>query len=311
MRNPLGKKLFWFPLLSAVLACGCDRSNKTASVGPQYSDRPPATTSQTLMTFCVVPALTPTKVAQRYQLLTDLLRDRLKKSQQPDLQLVIARNHEDFTQRLNTRSFSIAVVSSATAVRSQELGYRLIAKIRGDEKYFGALLVPKTSTIKDFSDLRGKRISFPNHSVMSGSLMVRMFLHEHGLDRDQDYTAIYCDSYDSAVLTLLAGRCDVAAIGSGPWALLQRDRPELTQTFEIRFQTSPLPQLIMIAAPEVPQQVVNILTDTLVHLTESPEGRAALSKQNVDGYVPVDEAALVAVHQFMSKYQASFGSDDF
>ena len=170
---------------------------------------------------------------------------------------------------------------------------------------------PTASPIKAIDDLRGKRISFPNHSVMSGSLMVRMFLHDHGLERDRDYSAIYCESYDSAVLTLLDGRCDVAAIGSGPWALLQRDRPELAQTFDVRFQTGPLPQLIMIAAPDVPLETINILSNALFHLKESPEGRAALAKQNVDGYMPVDEAALVPVHEFVAKYEASFGRDDF
>ena len=311
MAASAGRKVFCITMAIALLLCGCDRSAKPVSDGPQYTDPPAPTTQEQTLSFCVVPAMTPTKVVQRYRPLIELLCDRLKQAHEPDLQLVVARDHDDFNRRLAARSFSIAVVSSATAVKCETMGYAPFAKVKGDDKFFGALLVPKTSTIHQLSDLRGKRISFPNRSVMSGSLMVRMFLHDHGLDSDRDYQAIYCESYDSAVLTLSQGRSDVAAIGSGPWALLQRDRPDLSQSLEVRFQTESLPQLIMIAAPTTPAEVVLTVRDAIFHLSDSAPGRAALNAENVEGFMPIDEATLVPVRQFIARYEAAFGRGDF
>ena len=54
-------------VLGVMVTAGCDRSGKPASDGPQYSERPAPPTTQAAFTFCVVPALTPTKVVLRYQ----------------------------------------------------------------------------------------------------------------------------------------------------------------------------------------------------------------------------------------------------
>ena len=296
-------------LVFAALLCGCDRSKKHYE--PQYSDQSAPTTAPQTLTFCVVPALTPSKVVQRYQPLIDLLSTKLKQAHLPPLQLVVAKGHDDFSRRLADRSFAVAVVSSATAVQSERSGYSPFAEVLHDDKLYGALLVPKNSPIQTLDDLRGKKISFPNRSVMSGSLMIRMYLHDHGLDRDKDYTAIYCESYDSAVLTLSTGRSDAAGVGSSPWALLARSRPDLASSMELRFQTDPMPQAVMIAAADFPPAALHVVRDTLFHLRETPEGRAALQTQNVDGYGPADDATLAPVQQFVDHYKATFGTDDF
>ena len=189
------------------------------------------------------------------------------------MKLQVARDHEDFNQRLKDKKFSFALVSGVTAVNATASNYHVIAKLKGDENFCGIVLVANNSSIHSVEDLLHKRISFPARSVMAGAMMPRMFLHDHGLERDRDYSAIYCESYDSAVLTLSSGRSDAAAVGSASWSQLKLDRPDLANALSERFKTDSMIQLAIIASPDVDAAALNLLKTTLSGLGDTPQGR--------------------------------------
>ncbi|MBO0981199.1 phosphate/phosphite/phosphonate ABC transporter substrate-binding protein [Microbacterium sp. SD291] len=97
---------------------------------------------------------------------------------------------------------------SALAVNTGEVD-PLVA-FSGDDKPVSTCVVLDDSPIQTLEDFKGKTVAFADQASSSGYFMPVYMLHEAGLERDQDYEAIFAGGHEGSFAALEQGQVDAA-----------------------------------------------------------------------------------------------------
>jgi len=205
---------------------------------------------------------------------------------------VVASDYAGVVEALRSRFVDIAFVHSVGYVyASREAGCRILAKAtrRGAATYTARIFVRQGSGIRTLEELRGKRIAFVDPTSTSGYIYPMVLLIKAGLVRNRDpktffREAIFAGAHDAALLALLNGTVDAAAVfDEAPQRLLpDKSRPaELLMVAE----SPPIPNDGVCARQGLEAGLVVRLARALLGLNR-PEHRATLLRlYNIDGLV--------------------------
>ncbi len=104
-------------------------------------------------------------------------------------------------------------------------GYVPIA-VKGYEDSFQGynliLVTKKDSDIKEFKDIKGKKIAHTSASSNSGNLAPRAIFPQHGIVPDKDYTVVYSGKHDQSILGVAHGDYDAAPVASDVFKRMAR-----------------------------------------------------------------------------------------
>lgn len=99
---------------------------------------------------------------------------------------------------------------------------------------------------------------------------------------------------------------DVAAGATWPqpWRALSRERPELAEALEVKWETESLPNNGLVVLPEVPAAVVAQVSRLLFTLHQTAEGRALLAPMELTRFEPADDATYQPVRDFIALFSS-------
>ncbi|MBS9372270.1 phosphate/phosphite/phosphonate ABC transporter substrate-binding protein [Rhodococcus sp. B50] len=97
---------------------------------------------------------------------------------------------------------------SALAVNTGEVDALLAWK--GSDEPVSTCVVLDDSPIRNLTDLRDKTVAFADQASSSGYFMPVYMLHEAGLERDDDYEAIFAGGHEGSFAALEQGQVDAA-----------------------------------------------------------------------------------------------------
>jgi phosphonate transport system substrate-binding protein len=221
------------------------------------------------------------------------------------VKVVVASDYAGVVEALRSRFVEMAFVHSVGYVyASREAGCQILAKAtrRGAATYTSRIFVRQASGIRTLQELRGKRIAFVDPTSTSGYIYPMVLLIKAGLVRNRDPKtffgeAVFAGSHDAALLALLNGAVDAAAVfDDAPQRLL----PEKSRAAELLMvaESPRIPNDGVCVRQGLPAPLVERLTRALLALNR-PEHRAVLLRlYNIDGlilakdqdYDPVREA---------------------
>ena len=216
--------------LASLLFLGACKPSAPAAYEPAYATRPAVAGEQIEYLLAVHPLHNPRRLFEVYQPLVDFINERAAPTFR--MKLETSRDYAAFEQKLGARKFHFALPNPYQTVESEANGYRIAGKMGNDSQFRGIIVVRRDSPLRSIADLKGVQISFPAPTALAATMMPRMYLHRHGLGRN-DIDARYVGSQESAIINVLLGKTAAAGTWPPPWEALLRRRPELARDLEV------------------------------------------------------------------------------
>jgi len=295
--NLHSKKIFVLVLI-VMLSFGCSSSEEN-SYEPLYSDTPIFMKNKVYI-FGVHPLHNPNRLFEVYQPMVDYINARLKGS---ELRLEASRNYAAYDEKLFSGYFHFSLPNPYQTVTAASKGYKIFGKMADDENFRGIILVRKDSGIKKVTDLRGKTVSYPAPTALAATMMPQWYMYEHGLDINKDIKNSYVGSQESSILNVFLGKSAAASTWPPPWRAFIKERPEIAEQVEIKWETSHLPNNGLVAREDVPDDLIQSVSEIIFSLHETPEGRQILSKMELSKYEKAQDATYDSVRLFLKRFE--------
>ncbi|WP_374324049.1 PhnD/SsuA/transferrin family substrate-binding protein [Azonexus sp.] len=281
-----------------VLLAACDRPPETAL--PLNYRTTPAAEATPLYRFAVHPLHNPSKLAEAYQPLIDLLNASIPGAR---FELEASRDYQAYEAKFRARGPEFLLPNPWQSLQAMQLGYRVIAMAGDAEDFRGIFIVRRDSPIRLPADLKGKQVSYPSPTALAACIMPQYFLHEHGIDVNRDIENRYVGSQESAIMSAYLGDTAAAATWPPPWHLFQRDHPAEAAQLRVLWETTPLLNNSVMVRDNVPNPVVDAVRDTLLKLEDSENGRRILAAMATARFHFAEDATYQVVDAYIRRFE--------
>lgn len=289
------QKLF-LSLACGLLLSACNKSQPPA-YQPSFSEAPADT--ETVYHFGVHPLHNPQQLYRVFGPLTDYLSEQIPGVR---FKLEASRNYAAYDKKLYAGQFDFALPNPFQTINAVDKGYRVFAKMGDDENFRGIFLVRKDSGIRQVTDLKGKRVSYPAPTALAATMMPQYYLQTHGVDVMSELDNRYVGSQESSVMNVYLKQTSAAATWPPPWRALAKQRPELERELEVIWQTEPLINNGLVVSPEVPAETVQRVHDLLVKLHTHERGRQILAPMELSRFESATNESYQVVRNFMEEF---------
>ncbi len=190
---------------------------------------------------------------------TAVIAEKLSTEIQQKIEVLVPTSYGATAQGLISNKVHVAYMDSLPYIlASQEADLDIIAveKRNGETQYNSVFVVKKDSPLKTLKDLKGQRIAFSSQTSTSGYLFpFKRLLDEKLIKQPSDLKTffsqtIYAGGYDKALLAVLNGQADVAAVSD---YAIEGAKADLYLTAEQRSQLQ-----ILTRTPGVPTHLIAI-----------------------------------------------------
>ncbi len=183
-----------------------------------------------------------------------------------------ARTIPDFETRLYKGEFDFAYMNPYHFVQAQR-SQRYTALLRDHaEPLQGIIVVRNENPIKQVEELHGKKIAMPAPNALGASLIPRAeFARKFKIAPEISYVKSHASVYRSVI----AGIVDA---GGGIESTLEAETPAIKNQLRILYRTAALPTHPIAAHARIPAAISKQFQKAILAYTETPEGRAQLSK---------------------------------
>jgi phosphonate transport system substrate-binding protein len=284
--------------LVTLLVAGCGKQEEAYQ--PVFSARGVGAPAEYVIG--IHPLHNPKRLIEVYGPVVDRLNAALP---QAHFRLEASRNYEEFEKKLFARRFDFAMPNPYETVRSLKYGYHVFAKMGDDELFRGIILVRKDSGIRQVSDLRGKKVSYPALTALAATMMPQYYLHTHGLDVNRDIVNVYVGSQESSIMNVLRGHVAAGATWPVPWNVFRQENPKDAAQLEVRWSTETLPNNGWVVRDDIPPILAEKVSKVLVGLRATPEGRAMLKKIGVSRFEYATSQTYKPVEQYLKVFSAT------
>lgn len=284
-------------LFFGLLLGACDQQGANKVQLPDYAST--AQSEKPLYRFGIHPLHNPARLHDIFGPVMDYLNENID---QVRFQVEASRNYAAYDEKLFAGEFHFSLPNPFQTIKSLQHGYRVFGKMGDDFNFRGIILVRKDSGIQTIEDLRGKSISYPAPTALAATMMPQYYLHSHGLNVLKDLDSRYVGSQESSIMNVFLGETDAGATWPPPWLALSKERPELAEQLEIKWQTSPLPNNGLVVRQDIPDNIVEQVKQLLFQLHTHPRGRAILDKMELSRFEPADNQTYQTVVDFIDTF---------
>ncbi len=273
--------------------------NTSTKYSPKYQ-KDKVIVSKQVYIFGIHPLYNPKQLFAVYQPLIDYLNKNLTDVQ---FELEASINYDSFNEKLSSRHFDFALPNPYQTLESLKSGYQVFAKMAEDEKFKGIILVRKDSDIKEFEDVKGKKISYPASTALAATLLPQYFLYENGIDVNKDIENIYVGSQESSIMNIYLKTADLSATWTQPWEKFKKERPEIAKEIKVLWETKNLPNNTLVVRDDVPKDLVEKVAKLLLELNSNAEGELILYKIDLSHFERADENTYIVVKDFIDSFE--------
>ncbi|MBF0110590.1 MAG: phosphate/phosphite/phosphonate ABC transporter substrate-binding protein [Magnetococcales bacterium] len=303
MRRPIPRRKaalrgHWRWLLIPLLFLAGCHEDEGSAYQPQFSDRPAF--EEQVYVFGVHPLHNPERLFAVYQPLVDHVNHHLGTVR---LKLEASRNYAAYEEKLYAGAFHFALPNPYQVINALKHDYRVFGKMGDDHNFRGIILVRRDSGIHEVSDLKGKAVSYPAPTALAATMMPQWFLHTHGLNIAKDIDNRYVGSQESSIMNAFLGTTVAASTWPPPWRAFSKERPELAEQMEIRWQTDPLVNNGLVVRRNIPEEHVAAIASLLFSLHTHPEGQTILAAMELSRFEKATDATYEPVKTFLSRFE--------
>jgi phosphate/phosphite/phosphonate ABC transporter binding protein len=287
-------------LLLIIMVClfSCSDEDKQAEYYPKFSDSPPV--KEQIYIFGIHPLHNPQRLFAVFGPLMEYLSDNIPNTL---FKLEASRNYAAYDKKLYAGKFHFSLPNPFQTINSLHKGYQVFGKMGDDNNFRGIILVRKDSGIKQLQDLKGKAISYPAPTALAATMMPQYYLQTHGINVMKDLDNRYVGSQESSIMNVFFKQTAAASTWPPPWEALIKERPELAEQLEVKWQTPPLPNNGLVVRKDVNQLLTKQVKELLVHLHEHKQGQKILKRIGLSQFESADDLTYQPVKDFIKQFR--------
>lgn len=279
-----------------MLLCACQPSEQK-EYQPTLSKHSPITQQEYIVG--IHPLHNPQRLMERYGPILAYINRQMPEVQ---LRLEASRNYEEYDKKLYSARFHFAMPNPYETVLSLKYGYHVFGKIRDDGLFRGIILVRRDASIKQPSDLKGKKVAYPAKTALAATMMPQYYLQTHGLDVNQDIENVYVGSQESSILNVLHGYVAAAGTWPVPWQAFQKEHPDQAAQLIVHWQTESLPNVGWVARGDVPPGLVQKFAYALFELQNSEEGSRLLAALPIASFEAANDDTYRPIRDYLQEF---------
>ncbi|SEH06347.1 ABC transporter%2C phosphonate%2C periplasmic substrate-binding protein [Candidatus Venteria ishoeyi] len=134
-------------------------------------------------------------------------------------------------------------------------------------------------------------------------MLPQWYLYSHGLNILEDIENRYVGSQESSIMNVYLKQTLAGATWPPPWRAFAKERPEVAQALEIKWQTQPLPNNGLVVRKDVPQALVDAVGSLLFQLHTHETGRQILAAMELSRFEAANYATYQPVREFLKKFE--------
>jgi phosphonate transport system substrate-binding protein len=292
----LGRFGWLILLVTTLVGGGC--SSQQDDAPPTFSDEPEH--QRSVYRFGIHPLHNPSRLHEIFAPVMAYLDRHIPEAR---FRIEASRNYAAYDEKLFAGEFHFSLPNPYQTVVALENGYRVFGKMGDDHNFRGIILVRKDSGIRQVTDLKGLAISYPAPTALAATMMPQYYLNTHGLDVMKDVENRYVGSQESAVMNVFLGHTAAGATWPPPWRALVKERPELAEQLEVKWQTAPLPNNGLVVRNDIPRPLVDKVARLLFELHTHAEGRAMLERMELSRFEPATDDTYEPVRNFLTTFE--------
>ena len=224
---------------------------------------------------------------ERYRHLADYLSNQLG----VEIKLTIMSRYGEVIKRFKSLRLDGAFLSPYTATMAiKELHLEPLVNpvnLNGESTTQGYIFVRKDSNIRSMADMKGGAIAFVDPSTLEGYLFPLVFLKQHGVNNINGFfnRTYFTGSHASTIYAVLDGRADIGAAKSTVYKRLVKNDPSIGEELGILAESVKVPEFTLCIRSEIDQDLRERLSDILLHMKETPEGRKVLQQFEAQAFI--------------------------
>jgi phosphonate transport system substrate-binding protein len=285
-------------VLFVVALTGCSEDEKAGYV-PELVSAKQTTSTDKVYTFGIHPLHNPNRLHEVFGPVMEYLSANIEGA---SFKLEASRNYAAYDEKLYAGKFEFSLPNPFQTINSLERGYHVFGKMGDDDNFRGIILVRKDSGIEKIDDLKGKAVSYPAPTALAATMMPQYYLQTHGLDVMKDLDNRYVGSQESSVMNVFLKDTVAGATWPPPWNAMVKERPELAEQMEIKWQTEPLPNNGLVARNDIDAALVERVAGLLTTMHNSAEGKVMLERMELSRFERATDASYKPVVDFVELF---------
>lgn len=168
--------------------------------------------------------------------------------------------------------------------------------------YYKSMIVVKAdSPIKTVKDLKGKKVAWQDVTSSAGYVWPAATLLKEGLNPEKDVTGITVKGHDKAILAVLNGEVDAAAVFQDIRAQM-KDVPDAVAKTRVLAFTEKIPNDTISVRSDMDANFRKKLQDAFIAIGKDPEGKKIISEvYSHQGYVASEDKNFDIVRDYAKK----------
>ena len=244
--------------------------------------------------FGIFPNLSTRQMVEIYRPLADDLEKQLHRR----IVIYSARDFRTFVERTQKGEYDLVLTAPHLAwLARQDAGYRPLLKYA--QQTHGLLVVRADGPFRTPEDLQGRTLARADAMAVT-ALAIQSELAAYGLRQNLDYRIVDAGTHNNAVMQVLNGRADAAALGLHPYRLLA---PDLQARLRVLLESPPVSSLMYLVHPRVRDIEAQTIRKALLDYAATPAGQAFMQHGGYGGFAQVDGNELRAFRPYALQVQ--------
>ncbi len=165
--------------------------------------------------------------------------------------------------------------------------------------YKATIIVKADSPIKELKDLKGKKMAWQGVTSSAGFVWPANEMKKAGVDPEKDVTGIEVKGHDKAVIAVLNGQVDAAAIFHDARFKMKSEYPDLYEKTRVLAFTSPIPNDTISVRKDMDQEWRDKIAQAFIDIGKDPEGgKIIFDVYSHRGYVKSDDKKFDVVREY-------------
>ncbi|MGZ9587381.1 phosphate/phosphite/phosphonate ABC transporter substrate-binding protein [Paenibacillus marinisediminis] len=168
--------------------------------------------------------------------------------------------------------------------------------------YKAMIIVKKDSPIQSIKDLKGKKIAYQNVTSSAGYVWPAGKLLDEGLDPLKDVQPVTVKGHDQAVISVLNGDVDAAAIFQDARNVVKKDYPSVFEDTRVLTFTEKIPNDTVVARSDMDPAWVEKIQQAFIDIGKDEAGHAIIKDiYTHEGYVKSEDKIFDIVREYGKK----------
>ena len=173
------------------------------------------------------------------------------------------------------------------------------------DDYKSEILVKKNSGIKSLKDLKGKKIALQDVTSTAGyTFPLATLKKETGINATKDMKIVNVKGHDQAVISLLNGDVDAAAVFQDARTIVKKDQPTVFKDTKILKLTESIPNDTISVRPDMDKKFQEKLKKAFKDIAKSKKGHKIISEvYSHEGYTDTKDSNFDIVRKYEKDVQ--------